>query len=433
VQLERDAVRSQLADLRADLEEYDALENGRVKILEVDDLEDLPQALIRARIAARLSQRELAERLKLKEQQIQRYEATDYASASLARIIDVARALGLRLRQDVALPSMDISREAVVDRLRELGFDKKFIESRLLTHDDRTSGWRSVNAASRMLGLPPARLLTDTPDLHHAASTAAFKLPANASEPKLVAYATYARYLAERTLDATTAKPQTLLPNQPGEIYRAIVDGYGTVSLEAALRYVWGLGIPVLPLRDAGAFHGAYWKIGGRGVIVVKQNVSWAARWLIDLLHELYHAVRARDVIDVEILESAESPYERRDSEEEKTATAWATAAALGERENELAQMCADEAHGEVPLLQQAVMRVARREKVPADVLANYVAYKLARHDQADWWGAAANLQPGQVSPWRIARDIFLEHVELHKLDRLDRELFARALTEEES
>ena len=282
VRLERDAVRSQLADLRADLEEYDALESGRVKILEVDDLEDLPQALIRARIAARLSQRELGERLKLKEQQIQRYEATDYASASLARVIEVAHALGLRLRQDVALPSMDISGEAVAGRLRELGFDKSFIESRLLIHDDRTSGWRSVNAASRMLGLAPARLLTDTPDLHHAAQTAAFKLPANVSEPKLVAYATYARYLAERTLAVTFARPETTVPDQPRKIHRAMIEGYGSVSLEAAVRYVWGLGIPVLPLRDAGAFHGAYWKIGGRGIIVVKQNVASAARWLID-------------------------------------------------------------------------------------------------------------------------------------------------------
>jgi ribosome-binding protein aMBF1 (putative translation factor) len=432
-QLEREAARSQLADLRADIEDYDALESGRVKVLEVDDLEDLPQALIRARIAARLSQRELADRLKLKEQQIQRYEATDYASASLARVLEVARALGLKLRQDVALPSMDISREAVVVRLREFGFENKFIESRLLTRADDTSGWRSVNAASRVLGLAPARMLTDAPDFRHAVATAAFKVPANVSEPKLAIYATYARFLAERTLAITPAGGEPLLPDQPREIYAALIERYGGVSLEAVLRYVWALGIPVLPLRDAGAFHGAYWKIGGRGIIVIKQNVVWAARWLIDLLHELYHAVRARNVVDAEILESAESPYDRRDSEEEKTATAWATAAALGERENEIAQMCVDEANGEVPLLQEAVLKVARREAVPADVLANYVAYKLARHDQANWWGAATNLQPGHASPWRVARDIFLEHVELHKLDRLDRELLVRALTEEEN
>lgn len=38
------------------------------------------------RIAAGLSQKELSERLGLKERQIQRYEATDYASANLTRV-----------------------------------------------------------------------------------------------------------------------------------------------------------------------------------------------------------------------------------------------------------------------------------------------------------------------------------------------------------
>ena len=55
---------------------------------------ELATVLIKARVAQGLSQRDLAERLGLKEQQIQRYEATDYASASLARIKEVVSALG---------------------------------------------------------------------------------------------------------------------------------------------------------------------------------------------------------------------------------------------------------------------------------------------------------------------------------------------------
>ena len=58
----------------------------------------LPQALPQGRIAAGLSQKELAERLGLKEQQIQRDEATDDASASLTRICEVARSLGLKVK-----------------------------------------------------------------------------------------------------------------------------------------------------------------------------------------------------------------------------------------------------------------------------------------------------------------------------------------------
>ena len=54
---------------------------------------ELPANLIKARIARGLSQKDLADRIGLKEQQIQRYEATDYASASLARIKEVVSAL----------------------------------------------------------------------------------------------------------------------------------------------------------------------------------------------------------------------------------------------------------------------------------------------------------------------------------------------------
>lgn len=63
-------------------------------MLDVTSIERLPQNLIRARIASGLTQRELAARLGVKEQQIQRYEATNYASASLARVLEVARILG---------------------------------------------------------------------------------------------------------------------------------------------------------------------------------------------------------------------------------------------------------------------------------------------------------------------------------------------------
>src|SRR5262249_1790918 len=97
-QAEEDALRSQLADLREEMQQYEALRAGRQPVLQLESFDDLPRALIQARIAAGLSQKELAERLGLKEQQIQRYEATEYASAKLTRVKQVLRALGLQLR-----------------------------------------------------------------------------------------------------------------------------------------------------------------------------------------------------------------------------------------------------------------------------------------------------------------------------------------------
>ncbi|MDQ3702081.1 MAG: helix-turn-helix transcriptional regulator, partial [Chloroflexota bacterium] len=53
-----------------------------------------------------LSQKELARRLGLKEQQIQRYEARRYAGASLERVQAVADALGVQIHERVLLPTV---------------------------------------------------------------------------------------------------------------------------------------------------------------------------------------------------------------------------------------------------------------------------------------------------------------------------------------
>ena len=91
--------------MQAQLADYEALQAGGPLVLEVASFDDLPQALIRARIAAGLSQEALATKLGLKKQQIQHYEATRYASASLQRIRQVLAALGVSLRADLVLPA----------------------------------------------------------------------------------------------------------------------------------------------------------------------------------------------------------------------------------------------------------------------------------------------------------------------------------------
>ncbi len=96
-------IRSQLQDLERELREYEALKAGKRKVLEMESIEELPRALIQARIAAGLTQDDLATRLGVKPQQIQRYEATDYETASFARIREVACVLGLRVRETVEL------------------------------------------------------------------------------------------------------------------------------------------------------------------------------------------------------------------------------------------------------------------------------------------------------------------------------------------
>ena len=89
----RDASESRLLELKAEIHEYESLKAGKFDMSSLMVVATLPEELIKARIARGMTQRDLAERIGLKEQQIQRYEATDYASASLSRIMDVVGGL----------------------------------------------------------------------------------------------------------------------------------------------------------------------------------------------------------------------------------------------------------------------------------------------------------------------------------------------------
>jgi len=98
---------SQVEELQHELDEYEVLRSDQVTSLEVNSLTGLPDALIRARIASRLTQKELATRLGLNEQQIQRYEATRYKGVSLERAQAVMDALGVRIHERLILPTAE--------------------------------------------------------------------------------------------------------------------------------------------------------------------------------------------------------------------------------------------------------------------------------------------------------------------------------------
>ena len=99
----RDGARSQLAELEEQLAEYENLRNGGVRSLNVDSITAIGDALVKARIIRRLTQKALADRLALAEQQIQRYEATEYQAASFERVREIMRVLGVKLRRPAAL------------------------------------------------------------------------------------------------------------------------------------------------------------------------------------------------------------------------------------------------------------------------------------------------------------------------------------------
>lgn len=433
-----DAARSQLEELKDELTEYEALLGGKERVLELSSLDELPSALIRARIASGMTQRDLADRIGIKEQQVQRYEATEYASASLSRIKEVVRALGLNIRKEVFLPTADPSLEHAFARLKSVGLDRDFVTHRLLPPDvvaagndnepSHGAGLRLASVVNRVFGWTPSALFEDARPLGTTPALAArFKLPANADSTKTLVLGAYARYLAALVLRATAKQKEGTISFDAMAVRNTIVHAHGQLTLRGCLEYAWSCGIPVLPLHDGGGFHGATWRMGGRNVIVLKQSTRSEARWIMDFLHEFRHAGQDPSADEFELVDSEMLLTERRESEEEEEATTFAGDVMLDGRAEELAKKCVAEASGKVELLKMTVPRVASREGVRIDALANYMAYRLAMQG-INWWGAATNLQETDESPWEVTRDFLIERLDFAVLPDIDRSLLFRAL-----
>jgi HTH-type transcriptional regulator/antitoxin HigA len=100
-----DGVRRSLLTERRELTEtlqaYQNAKDGDVALLKGRAGSDPGASLIIARLAKGWPQKELARRLGLPEQQIQRYEAERYRSISLGNFMRIARALDVQLSADV--------------------------------------------------------------------------------------------------------------------------------------------------------------------------------------------------------------------------------------------------------------------------------------------------------------------------------------------
>ena len=441
-QLEKDALRSQLGELQQEITEYEKLRDGSQAIVEVSSFDELAVALVKARIVAGLSQKELAERLEMKEQQIQRYESTEYRTASFGRLQEIVNALGVKVRKEVLLPTPNANATALFKRLKSAGINRQFALERLLPPAIAERMKSTEPKPTEVEVLEAATTIGKVYDwekedifggetLHlprEAAGLARFKLPSKSDERKLSAYTVYAHYLALLVLKVTEHIEQYEVPTDAEDFRADVLEEFGSVTFPNVLAYVWGLGIPVLPLHDSGAFHGACWRSGGRDVIVLKQKNMSLDRWLNDLIHEAYHAGQEPDAEERTVVEAPETSEERRNDPEEQEATSFSGDVMLDGRAEELAQMCVSVAGGRIARLKSAVPKIAAAEDVEVGALANYLAYRLSFSGH-NWWGTASNLQSTDVDPWEIARDQLMKNWNLDQLNELDQQLLTQALT----
>ena len=427
------AVNGELTLLDQQLDEYLALKAGEAPIGAADTFDDVAELLVRARIARGMTQAQLAERLGLKEQQIQRYEATGYESASLSRLRQVARELDIDLNGDLGENEMRPVR-TLIAALEGIGLNRDLIQTRIAPpaivsgRDDAASVLNLTARIARVFGYRGRSSEDLSAWLRDAASAAAFKTSGAANLAKLEGYAAYAHYLAIQTLNGTRYLSGPPPPVTADEV-RAHILKCGDMNFPNALQTAWSFGIPVLPLADPGAFHAAYWRHNGRGVIVLKQARRLPAIWLFDLLHELKHAIDQPGIADREAIEIDATDRGRRDSPEEIAANDFAAAVIFGVDPDTLFHLVWEKSRREITRVKRAVSLVARKERLNEGALAYFVAFRLALQG-FDWWAAATSMQETRPDPWEVARDVYLQNVRLDHLETIDRDLVLRALVD---
>ena len=442
-ELQRASLVGQLSDLDNQVLEYEQLRAGQLAVARVASLADLPDALVRARIAAGLSHRELAARLGLKEQQVQRYEAERYAAASLSRLREVMTALGVELEGDVQLPTSETPLSTLRRRLRDMGFDRSTVDKRLLRDLSGSAGQAKVLAVAervaRLLGLTVQQLLSPEP-LPAFATSGRFQVPRSAAPARLDAYTRYAESLADIVLRATVHLPTHPLGDARAvrtaidEIAESAAprDGSGAPDSEAlllaALKYAAAIGVPVIALSDPGAFHGACFSRDGRSVIVLKHSTDSSARWLALILHELRHLSDPDHGDRRTWIEPADIDF-WNDSPEEVDANTFAAEVLFygAARADAVLAQAVEQAGGAVERLKSVVAAVADNAEVPVDVLANYLAFQLTRRG-INWWGTASGFQR-HAAPWRAVTDQLLTQLDFNALDPTDRAALMDALS----
>jgi transcriptional regulator with XRE-family HTH domain len=395
---------------------------------------------VKARIARGKTQKDLAEALEVKEQQVQRWEANDYGGASIDTLKQVAEALGVVLTQQLFVPKGNLQPKDFFASLSKIGISKELILDRVVPSRlasslrDEVAGFEeivsSASAIARVFGLKMADILAFMPPKLNLAGVAAtrFKVPARASKTAVDAYTLYAHYLSALLVDCVTLRPTQSLPATFSELYEATSSAGQPVTFERVLRFLWSCGVVVLPLQAAGGFHGAVWKIKHTFVIVLKQSTQMESRWLYDLLHETGHIKNGDVTEDVAFIEEQEISPESSGEEEDK-ANEWAEDVIFNGRSEEIEEACTKACGGRLEKLKTVLPVIANNFNVNVGALANHMAHRLGQEGQI-WWGAARNLQLSGRSPFATARQALFENVSIAQLNTFDREVLLKALEE---
>lgn len=100
----REGYESLLEELLSEIREYEILTHETTPVTEIDDIDKLPLGLIKARITAGLSQKDLARKLGMETSELIKHEVGEFADLGYDRLIEIAKALNLSVRHDIRVP-----------------------------------------------------------------------------------------------------------------------------------------------------------------------------------------------------------------------------------------------------------------------------------------------------------------------------------------
>ena len=391
---------------------------------------------------------ELADRSGITAQTISRIEK-GHQDVSFTTLRKLLASMGCSLK-DLANEEVEFENErsesktfsSLLKKLSRIGLDPSFVTKRIIPRsiqnelnsmqdehpdlllDEAASYLSNVYGWSLNDIWGNAKLTLD----ESTANLALFKKGIKSNDNHIKAYMPYANFLANAILKANKKKEVIERPQNIEEFKEILHNKYDGLNLPSILSYAWDMGIVVLPLKDSGIFHGAAWNIRGKHVIVLKQQVTSHAKWIFDLLHELYHVLVHLMDEDEIIVEAGEiSPISRDQDPKELEANSFASQVIFNGSAEPFAQEAVKLAKGNTKFLKRAVEDVAVKHGLRVDSLANYVAHRLA-YQGSQWWHTADGLQIKDPEPYTIARDILLRNIDLQKLESLDYNILSNAL-----
>jgi HTH-type transcriptional regulator/antitoxin HigA len=83
--------------LEIEIATYDLLKINASPLLEERSIDDLPNLLIEFKIQSGMTQKEFSEKVGMKEQQLQRYEAENFKSISFKNLLKILHSIGLKI------------------------------------------------------------------------------------------------------------------------------------------------------------------------------------------------------------------------------------------------------------------------------------------------------------------------------------------------